>query len=124
MNKVSRTLLPAVAGLLLLVMLLVMTSLAAAASAGTPKITIKTDGFQPNALTVAAGERAQVSVSNQSGLPAEIEGKDFSIEKVIPAGTTLPVYIGPLKAGTYHFFNEFAPSATGTLTVKQPSEKR
>ena len=100
MNKVSRTLLPAVAGLLLLVMLLVMTSLAAAASASTPKITIKTDGFQPNALTIAAGERAQVSVSNQSGLPAEIEGKDFSIEKVIPAGTTLPVYIGPLKAGT------------------------
>ncbi|HET7315094.1 cupredoxin domain-containing protein [Salinisphaera sp.] len=97
---------------------LTLLAASAAAQAASPKIVIKTDAFQPKALTVAAGTRVKITVANQSGLPAEFEGKDFSVEKVIPAGTTLPVYIGPLEAGTYHFFNEFSPSATGTLTAK------
>ncbi len=105
-------------------LLLAVIATPAVAQAGSQKqtaqqkIVIKAHRFQPDTLTIAAGKRVAVTVVNQSGLPAEFEGKDFSTEKVIPGGTTLPVYLGPLDAGTYHFYNEFAPSVTGTLHVK------
>ncbi|MGB7755681.1 MAG: cupredoxin domain-containing protein [Salinisphaera sp.] len=81
-------------------------------------VVIVSGHFEPAALSIAAGKRVKIMVANRSGRPAEFEGRDFSTEKVIPAGTTLPVYLGPLKAGTYHFFNDFSPSAKGTLTAK------
>ncbi|MGN8160637.1 cupredoxin domain-containing protein [Salinisphaera sp. RV14] len=97
---------------------LVATSTASLASPTPPDVVIQSDHFQPATLSIAAGKRVKVVVANRSNRPAEFEGSDFTVEKVIPSGTTLPVYIGPLKAGTYHFFNDFSPSVKGTLTVK------
>lgn len=91
---------------------------ATAADTATQKLEITSDGFSPAHLTVAAGKRVKVMVHNKTSLPAEFESYDFTAEKVVPGGTRVPVYFGPLKAGKYKFFNDFAPNMTGRVTVR------
>lgn len=90
---------------------------AAAADDGL-QLTITADGFDPSQLTIPAGKRVKVMVHNKTALPAEFESYDFTAEKVVPGGTHVPVYIGPLKPGKYKFFNDFASNVTGQLTVR------
>ena len=83
---------------------------------------VKNQAFQPDVLTIPAGQRVKIVIRNEDSLPAEFESNDFNREKVIPGGTSLPVYVGPLSAGTYKFFNDFHPQSTGKLVVTAPSE--
>ncbi|TAM64217.1 MAG: cupredoxin domain-containing protein [Rhodanobacter sp.] len=83
-------------------------------------LTIRGQAFQPRTLTIPAGQQVKIVVKNDDALPAEFESGDLNQEKVIPGGTALPVYIRPLKPGTYKFFNDFHPASTGTLVVEQP----
>ena len=55
-------------------------------------------------------------------MPAEFESRDSHAEVVIPGKTELPVYVRPLKPGTYHFFNDFHPHSKGTLVVKKAAQ--
>lgn len=91
---------------------------ATAADTATQKLEITSDGFSPDHLTVAADERVKIMVHNKTALPAEFESYDFTAEKVVPGGTHVPVYIGPLKPGKYKFFNDFASDVTGRITVQ------
>ncbi|WP_297913130.1 cupredoxin domain-containing protein [Thiomonas sp.] len=95
-----------------------MLPCAALAAEATPTLTIHAQAFQPGSITIAAGQRTKIVVDNKDALPAEFESNDFSVEQVIPGGTALPVYIPPLKPGSYTFFNDFHPSSTGTLIVR------
>lgn len=88
--------------------------------AASPVLTIRNQAFQPRTLTIPAGQKIKITVKNDDAIPAEFESSDLNQEKVIPGGTALPVYVGPLKAGTYKFFNDFHPASTGTLVVTQP----
>lgn len=99
---------------------LIMAALAGpnAAAASNLTLTIKNQAFQPKTLTIPAGQTVKIMVKNEDGLPAEFESSDFNREKVIPGGTQLPVYVGPLTPGSYGFFNDFHPPSTGTLIVK------
>lgn len=85
------------------------------------ELRIKNQAFQPDVLTIPAGQQVKIVVRNEDTLPAEFESNDFNREKVIPGGTSLPVYVGPLTAGTYKFFNDFHPQSTGKLVVVAPS---
>ena len=91
---------------------------AAFAADAAPTLTIRAQAFQPGSITIPAGKRVKIVVDNRDALPAEFESSDFSVEQVIPGGTALPVYIPPLKPGSYSFFNDFHPSSTGTLVVR------
>lgn len=91
---------------------------ALASQSEAPRITISNGHFNPAKITIAAGKKVKLMVKNSTALPAEFESYDFTVEKVIPGHTTLPVYVGPLKAGTYKFFNDFAQNVNGTLIVK------
>jgi Cupredoxin-like domain len=43
----------------------------------------------------------------------------LKLEKVVPTGGEVGLYIGPLKAGTYLFFDDFHEDQTkGTLIAK------
>lgn len=106
---------------LLLVPLLVGAISAAWGANPDLELQIKNQAFQPNVLTIPAGQRVKILVKNEDTLPAEFESSDFNREKVIPGGTSLPVYVGPLSAGTYKFFNDFHPQSTGKLVVAAPS---
>lgn len=81
------------------------------------ELRIRNRAFQPDVLTIPTGQRVKIVVTNEDVSPAEFESNDFNQEKVIPGGTSLPVYVGPLSAGTYKFFNDFHPQSTGRLVV-------
>jgi hypothetical protein len=49
---------------------------------------------------------------------SEFESTDFHREKVVPPGGEISVFVGPLDAGTYEFFDDFHPEDRGHLVVK------
>ena len=80
------------------------------------RLVIKDHRFEPAELTVPAGKRLKLVVENQDATPEEFESHSLKREKVVAAGGTITVLIGPLEAGTYDFFGEFNPkTATGKL---------
>ncbi len=69
-------------------------------------------------MTAPAGERLQIVVKNEDKTPAEFESHDLRVEKIVTPGGKITVTVGPLKPGTYKFFDEYHPdTAQGTLTV-------
>ncbi len=95
----------------------------AATQAATPDahLQIRNQAFQPDTLTIPAGKTVKIIVRNQDALPAEFESSDLGREKVVPGGSEVPVWVGPLSPGTYKFYNDFHPQSTGTLVVVAPS---
>lgn len=87
-------------------------------------LTIHDHAFAPATLTVPAGKRIKIEVKNTRALPSEFESFDLNREKIVPGGTTVEVWIGPLKPGKYKFFDDFNPGVTGHIVVaKQPEAK-
>jgi len=82
-------------------------------------LTIKDHRFEPATIEVPAGERVKLTVTNADKTPEEFESHDLHVEKVIPGGQTISVYIGPLEAGTYAFVGEMhEDSAKGEVVAK------
>jgi hypothetical protein len=87
--------------------------------AGEPiTLIIKDHRFTPDQVTAPAGERFQIEVSNQDATPSEFESHELRVEKIVVAGGRISVRAGPLKPGTYKFFDDYHPAtAVGTLTA-------
>jgi hypothetical protein len=69
-------------------------------------------------VAAPAGERFQIEVSNEDATPSEFESSELRIEKIVAAGRKISVVAGPLKPGTYKFFDDYHPdTAVGTLTA-------
>lgn len=98
---------------------LTATNAFAAQSSGY-SLTIENHGFEPASLTVPAGKRIKIEVTNARALPSEFESFDLNREKVVPGGITVSVWIGPLKPGKYKFFDDFNPGVTGHIVVVKP----
>jgi Cupredoxin-like domain len=61
----------------------------------------------------------RLTIKNLDSTPAEFESHTFKAEKVIPAVGEVSLFIGPLNAGTYDFFDDFHEDQTkGTLIAK------
>jgi len=81
-------------------------------------LTLKDHHFTPTEVTVPAGERFRIEVQNQDTTPAEFESNDLRVEKIVVPGGKIVVTAGPLKPGTYKFFDDYHPNlAKGTLTA-------
>ena len=89
-----------------------------ASAEGNYTLTIGDQGFQPGAIEIPANEKLKLTVSNKTKKPAEFESAELGREKLVPAGGSISIPVGPLKAGTYKFFDDFNPSHAGTITVK------
>jgi plastocyanin len=88
----------------------------AALAADPVVLTIKDHQFTPSEVSVAAGERFRIEVENKDATPAEFESTDLRIEKIVVPGGKITVMAGPLKPGTYKFFDDYHPDqAKGTL---------
>ena len=98
-------------------LLLVIASTADATAEQIFHLTIVNQAFEPDTLTIPAGQRVKILVMNKDIIPAEFESSEAHREVVIPGKTELPVYVGPLEPGTYHFINDFHPQSKGTLIV-------
>ncbi len=91
---------------------------AATAQADDYVITIKNSQFSPAQLSVPAGKKIRLVVKNQDAIPAEFESSDLNREKVITANSEIFIFIGPLDAGSYGFFNDFKPESKGAIVAK------
>lgn len=98
----------------------------AARAAGPPAypIEIHAHGFAPAALTVPAGVKIKLLVTNRRHLPSEFESFDLNREKIVPPGATITVWIGPLSPGKYKFFDDFNPGVTGWLSATRPERRK
>ena len=76
--------------------------------------------FTPGELTVPANQKFQIKVTNHDDTPAEFESHDLKVEKIVVPGGTVTVTAGPLKPGTYQFFDDYHPDdANGAVTAKE-----
>jgi plastocyanin len=83
------------------------------------RLTIRDHRFEPAELVVPAGQKIKLEVENQDATPEEFESYELNREKVVPAKTTVVIFVGPLKAGRYPFFGDFnKDSAKGVLVAK------
>ena len=97
----------------------VVLSCAAHAHAEDYVITIKDHQFSPQDLTIPAGQKVRITVKNLDATPAEFESSDLDREKVVGGNSEIIVFIGPLEAGRYGYFDDFHRDTTkGTITAK------
>ena len=89
--------------------------------AADPEFNLQITGhrFEPTELRVPANTRVKITVQNQDATPEEFESHALNREKLIPAGSKVAIYIGPLKPGRYEYFGEFNPtSAKGVILAE------
>ncbi len=83
-------------------------------------LTLSSHKFAPSEFTVPANQKFQFRVTNTDDAPAEFESHDLKVEKIVVPGGTITVTAGPLKPGTYQFFDDYHPDdANGTVTAKE-----
>ena len=94
-------------------------SVPSAAFADDYVLTLKDHKFNPATLELPADKQIKLTVRNEDPSPAEFESKSLGREKVINANSSAIIAVGPLKAGSYSFVDEFhEDTAKGTLVVK------
>lgn len=91
---------------------------AATAHAEDYVITLKDHQFSPKELHIPAGQKIKVTVKNMDSTPAEFESHDLNREKIISANSEAIIFVGPVDAGSYHYFDEFHPDAQGSIVAK------
>ena len=90
------------------------------ALADTPRIAIalRSHQFVPTEVPIPAGQKVELLVRNEDPVPAEFESSQLHREKVVTGGQQISVFVGPLDAGKYEFFDDFHDSTRGHLVVK------
>jgi Cupredoxin-like domain len=84
------------------------------------ELTLTSHKFLPAEFTVPPNQKFQIRVTNHDDTPAEFESHDLKVEKIVVPGGTITVTAGPLKPGTYEFFDDYHPDdAKGVVTAKE-----
>ncbi|MDE3016079.1 MAG: cupredoxin domain-containing protein [Pseudomonadota bacterium] len=81
-------------------------------------ITLKDHQFTPQMLTIPAHQKIKITVKNLDATPAEFESSDLDREKVVSRGSKIIVFVGPLDAGSYGYFDDFNHAVTGIIIAK------
>lgn len=101
-----------------LLALIVAVPMATRAAMPEYRLVLQDHEFEPAKLKVPAGTKFKVLVTNRNAMPSEFESSDFNREKIVLPNSTITVFIGPLKPGTYKFFDDFHQATTGQLVVE------
>jgi plastocyanin len=80
---------------------------------------IRNNRFEPQEVRVPAGQKIKLLVKNQDAAAEEFESHELNREKVIAAGATATIYIGPLSPGRYPFFGELHESTARGAVVAE-----
>lgn len=105
--------------LLLLVLLVLVSGVAAAADMPELTLRIKDHKFLPAEMTVPANLKFKLIVVNEDLTPEEFESHELNREKVVTGNSKITVYIGPLKPGRYPYFGDFhQQTAQGVLLAR------
>ncbi len=81
-------------------------------------VSIRDHQFIPAEVAVPVGAKVELTVRNEQSVPAEFESTSLHREKVVGPGATVSVYVGPLEAGSYEFFDDFHPATRGRVVVR------
>ena len=101
-----------------LVLLALLLPWPAVADNVTASLTIRNRAFEPAELQVPAGQKIELHVHNMDAAASEFESDELHREKVVPAGQEIVVFVGPLRAGQYEFFDDFNPQARGHIVAR------
>lgn len=96
-------------------------ALSLGAFAETPSFVLELaeGGFQPQTIEIPAQQKVKLTVTNKlDGKKMEFESYSLNREEIIKAGQSTEVFIGPLTAGEYEFFDEFNDEYKGKIIVK------
>jgi hypothetical protein len=104
--------------LALAIPLLAATTVAALAADPQIALSIRDHEFVPSDVPAPAGVKVELIIKNEQTTNAEFESSALHREKIIPAGGQISVFVGPLAAGTYEFFDDFNRATRGRLIVK------
>jgi len=90
-------------------------------SAADPEfaLVIRNHRFEPAELRVPAGKKVKIVIDNQDASAEEFESHELNREKVVPAKSKVPVYIGPLAPGRYPFIGEFNQKTAKGVVVAE-----
>ena len=82
-------------------------------------LVIRDGRLSPQTIEVPAHTRFKIVLRNEGPGPAEFESHSLRREKVLTAGSTSFVVIGPQKPGVYDMFDDFHPATgRGRIVVK------
>src|SRR5690348_3722325 len=79
------------------------------------KIAIKGRSFVPTVLAIPSDQKIKILVSNENKEPSEFESFSLHREQVVVGGAQIAVFVGPLKAGAYDFFDDFQSGVKGLI---------
>jgi hypothetical protein len=94
-----------------------------AADEPTASLVVDHQKFVPAQLSIPAASKTKVVIRNQDAMPIEFESYDLSREIVVPGHGEVTIYVGPLDAGSYRFFNDFDHDMQGAIIVKPAAGK-
>ena len=105
----------------LLLLAVLVSAFAANASAADVelKLVIKNHRFEPIELKVPAGQRVKLVVDNRDDTPEEFDSHDLNREKLVPPGSKVTVFIGPLKPGRYAFIGEYHEATAKGVVIAE-----
>ena len=78
-------------------------------------LAIKGRSFLPKELSVPAGEKFKLIVSNENLDSSEFESFSLHREQVITSHSKITIFLGPLKSGKYDFFDDFHSGVNGII---------
>ncbi len=82
-------------------------------------ITLSKNTFIPATIDLPANQKTKLIITNKDDAAAEFESYDLNREKVVPANSTITIFIDPLDPGTYTAFDDFHRDTTNaTFVVK------
>ena len=101
-------------------LLLTITPALAAAKAPvqTVVLTLQDHAFSPAVITVPAGQRIKIDLTNRDATGDDFESEDLHVDKDVAPHGRVGFFIGPLKPGTYPFKAELhAATAHGQVVA-------
>jgi hypothetical protein len=84
-----------------------------------PTLVFRNHRFEPSRIEVPAHQKFKLQVKNADDTADEFESADLNREKLVTAGQTVTIFLGPLDPGEYKFFGDFhQDTARGVLVAK------
>jgi len=103
----------------LLALAISLLSVTANAEREEYRVVLKNHVFTPAKIQVPADSLLWLVIENKDASAEEFDSKDLHREKIIAAGKTAKIKIGPLKEGSYQFMGAFNPNtAQGVVIAK------
>ena len=99
-------------------LVLALSTPALAQDVPTFSIALRNNQFMPSEVQIPAGVKVKLVVRNDNPTASEFESTQFHREKIVPPGQEITVFVGPLDAGSYEFFDDFHQETRGHLLVK------